>query len=88
MVLSLRPPAWTERAACQGYDTDLWFMEGREGSYREARAICATCEVKSDCLQWALETKTNHGLFGGLTPIERKRLRGWRVPSSQERSRH
>jgi WhiB family transcriptional regulator, redox-sensing transcriptional regulator len=71
---------WTSYAACRGHDTDLWFVEGHEGSYREARVICAACPVTSECLQWALDTKTDHGLFGGLSPLERKHLRGWSVP--------
>lgn len=71
---------WTAQAACQGHDTDLWFAEDRTGSYREARAICCSCAVRAECLQWALDTRTDHGLFGGLSPLERKRLRGWRVP--------
>lgn len=64
---------WAGRAACAGTDPDLWFLE-TEGSYREARAICAGCPVRAECLEWALETKTEHGLFGGLTARQRKQL--------------
>lgn len=79
LARSLQELVWTARAACRGYDTELWFLEDRAGSYREARTICAGCEVKGECLQWAIDTKTDYGLFGGLTPLERKRMRGWRV---------
>lgn len=68
-------PTWTARAACRGHDPNLWFREDRNGTYSEARIICAACPVRADCLDWAVETNTQHGLFGGLTPRERKPLR-------------
>lgn len=80
LAICLDQLTWTSRAACRGHDTDLWFAEERVGTYREARVICCTCLVRAECLQWALDTRTDHGLFGGLSPLERKRLRGWRVP--------
>lgn len=66
---------WTRWAACRGMNPELWFKEERGGSYTEARQICAHCPVRQACLDWAIETKTVHGLFGGLAPLERKRLR-------------
>jgi len=66
--------AWTRQAACLGTDPEMWFVED-DGTYREARLICAACPVRSECLAWALETRTEHGLFGGLAPRERRQLR-------------
>ena len=72
-VSGFRFPAWSDRAACAGLDTEDWFVEDK-GSYREARQVCAICEVRVDCLNWAIETRTEHGLFGGKSPLERKRI--------------
>lgn len=66
---------WARRAACLGHNPDLWFADDKSGSYREARQICAACPVRLPCLAWAVETRTDHGLWGGLAPLERKRLR-------------
>lgn len=76
---SLPERSWSRHAACRGYDPNLWFVDDRTGSYREARQICSGCPVRRPCLAWALETHTNHGLWGGLAPLERKRLRRWGV---------
>ncbi|MDQ5816234.1 MAG: WhiB family transcriptional regulator [Actinomycetota bacterium] len=60
--------------ACVGApDPDLWFPE-RGQSAEPARRICARCPVRPECLHWALE-KDELGVWGGLSPRERKRLR-------------
>jgi hypothetical protein len=42
----------------------------------EGRKICASCEVRMECLDWAL-AHNEHGLWGGLTDLERRHLRGY-----------
>lgn len=42
---------------------------------RRARAICAACDVRSECLAFAIETDQAFGIWGGLLPQERRRLR-------------
>lgn len=67
---------WTRHAACAGQNPDLFFRDEHDHTtYQEARRFCCTCRVQLECLNWAIETKTEHGIFGGLTPRERKRLR-------------
>jgi WhiB family redox-sensing transcriptional regulator len=66
---------WIRNAACRGMNPELWFNEARGGSYREGRLICAGCPVRRECLEWAVDTRTDHGLFGGLNPLERRHLR-------------
>ena len=66
---------WVKQAACLGHDPDLWFLDDQTGSYREARAICNDCPVRIECLDWAIDSHTEHGLWGGLNPTERKQLR-------------
>lgn len=57
---------WMDSAACQGM-SDLFFG----GWYEEARAICATCPVRDECLDWATTIGEPAGMWGGLTPDER-----------------
>lgn len=40
----------------------------------EAKQICARCEVRSDCLEYALRVRENHGIWGGLNEMERRVL--------------
>lgn len=74
-IAPVPPRDWAAHAACLAYDPNLWFLEDKTGSYREARQICAGCPVRVDCLDWAVETNTDYGLWGGLAPHERKKLR-------------
>src|SRR5690606_8428564 len=62
--------------ACAGHPTELWFPNGRGPSsdWDTPRAICDTCQVRADCLAFALERSIPHGMFGGLTPHERSKL--------------
>ena len=65
---------WRDDAACRGADLDLFFPISDDES-GPAKAICATCPVRDDCLEWALATRQEDGIFGGMTPSERRRTR-------------
>lgn len=73
--------AWRHDAACRGEDPSLFFApayfetRGQKGS-REAGAkeICARCPVRAECLEFALETRETHGVWGGFNEMERRRL--------------
>lgn len=69
-----RPPAWTADALCQQVDPELWFPESG-GSTREAKSICARCDVRADCLAFAMANGDRFGVFGGLSERERRKLR-------------
>jgi WhiB family redox-sensing transcriptional regulator len=60
-------------AACRGADTSVFFPVS-DSFADEAKAICATCPVSEQCLEYAVETHQPDGVWGGLTPIERHRL--------------
>lgn len=71
---------WQERAACIGTPTNVFFPEIEKGEWRDhvwepARAICARCPVRAECLAYALPfeetTGRRDGMFGGMTPKER-----------------
>lgn len=64
---------WQDDAACRGADTAVFFPRDEAGA-AEAKAICDTCPVAQECLEWAIETRQPDGVWGGLTPTERHRL--------------
>jgi len=71
---------WHKHAACLGYDTNLWFPDAPQGRdyFALARQVCKTCEVKQECLDFALSFTSEgdrFGMFGGLTPRQRAVVR-------------
>jgi WhiB family redox-sensing transcriptional regulator len=64
---------WQERASCRSADPELWFPEPWEGD-RAAKLICGWCPVRAECLTVAMETNEQYGVWGGLSPNERRRL--------------
>jgi WhiB family redox-sensing transcriptional regulator len=69
---------WQERANCLGVDPDLFFPE-RGASTREAKAVCRGCEVRGECLEYALDHGEKFGIWGGLSERERRRVRRQRA---------
>jgi WhiB family transcriptional regulator, redox-sensing transcriptional regulator len=69
---------WQERANCLGVDPDLFFPE-RGASTREAKGVCRGCEVRLECLEYALEHGEKFGIWGGLSERERRRVRRQRA---------
>ena len=70
-------PKWESTPACAGTNTELWFNEDDEPGYREKnllQRICASCEVKNQCLEYSLKHSVM-GYWAGTTPRERQRLR-------------
>jgi WhiB family redox-sensing transcriptional regulator len=65
---------WQERALCAQTDPEAFFPE-KGGSTREAKRICAGCEVRSECLEYALAHDERFGIWGGLSERERRRLK-------------
>ena len=65
---------WRNRAACLFHDTELWFERKDYRKINRAKAICRACPVKDQCLEYALETRPEYGIFGGETPSKRRQL--------------
>jgi len=65
---------WQERALCAQTDPESFFPE-KGGSTREAKKICTGCEVRSECLEYALAHDERFGIWGGLSERERRRLK-------------
>ena len=70
--------SWQERALCAETDPESFFPE-KGGSTREAKRICSTCEVRRECLEYALENDERFGIWGGLSERERRRIRRQRA---------
>ncbi len=70
---------WRNEAACRDVDPDLFFPIGTTGIAVEhvdaAKRICATCTVREPCLEFALASNQDAGVWGGLTEDERRTLK-------------
>lgn len=64
---------WQARAACNEVEPDSLFVQG--AAQREARTVCQGCPVRLECLADALDSRTEFGVWGGLTERERRALR-------------
>jgi WhiB family redox-sensing transcriptional regulator len=73
-IPNLPPQGWVRRAACAGHDPEHWYVP-EHANYSYARPICATCPVRTDCLDWAMRAGEYQGMWGGFSPAERRRLR-------------
>lgn len=64
-------PEWYDRAECNGVSSDVFFEEAYE---RSAKKICEVCVVQRECLEYALETRQDDGIWGGKNKKERLRI--------------
>jgi WhiB family transcriptional regulator, redox-sensing transcriptional regulator len=75
-VLDWSTTEWFERAGCAGEDPEVFFPLGTTplamAQLRTAKSICSRCPVRTECLQWALETNQATGVWGGLSEEERR----------------
>lgn len=75
-LLGLDPDGttWRDSALCAQVDNDLFYPE-KGGSTRPAKSLCERCEVRQQCLDFAVANDERHGIWGGLSERERRRLR-------------
>lgn len=70
---------WREHANCRYLRPELFFPAGTTGAAADeimgAKSVCASCEVRENCLQFAFETNQEAGIWGGTTEDERRKLR-------------
>jgi WhiB family transcriptional regulator, redox-sensing transcriptional regulator len=70
---------WVHRAKCKDEDPELFFPIGTTGpaatQIDAAKAICVQCDVRVQCLEWALATAQDAGVWGGMSEDERRALR-------------
>jgi WhiB family redox-sensing transcriptional regulator len=78
---------WQHRGACVGLNPDIFFHpygeRAREKRQRaqDAKQVCATCQVKEECLDWALRVREPAGTWGGMSEDERHTLLHRDVPA-------
>ena len=81
---------WRRAAACKDVDPDLFFPVGVTGPAIEhiasAKAVCATCPVQPDCLEFALTTNQEYGVWGGASEEERRAMRRARRAAARRAS--
>lgn len=65
---------WQSDALCAQTDPEAFFPE-KGGSTRDAKRVCGACNVKAQCLEYALANDERFGIWGGLSERERRRLR-------------
>jgi len=78
---ALQTEKWQLKAACRGPHAEVFFPpptfeRKNEKEYREERAkeICRTCVVRQPCLDYAVSIKEQHGIWGGLSEAERRKM--------------
>jgi len=74
---------WRAAGACLSADPDLFFPVASGAlaatQIRQAQRICASCQVRGECLDFAMRSGETHGVWGGTTPEERLRVRRQRT---------
>lgn len=66
--------AWQAEALCAQTDPEAFFPE-KGGSTREAKRVCQSCTVRTECLEYALAHDERFGIWGGLSERERRKLK-------------
>jgi WhiB family redox-sensing transcriptional regulator len=78
-LTAAEPKQWMENAACRDTDPDMFFPVGTTGASLEqisrATAICSICAAADACLNFALQTNQEFGVWGGYAEDDRRRLR-------------
>ena len=79
MAVRTDDAVWKRRAACRGPEAALFFAPAvpearpdRETREARAKAICSSCSVQPECLDYALRIREPHGIWGGLNEVERR----------------
>ena len=70
---------WMARSRCRQVDPDQFFPE-RGASPRDALAVCRSCPVRWECLQYALDNDEQFGVWGGLSETDRRRVKRGELP--------
>jgi WhiB family redox-sensing transcriptional regulator len=79
MTLADADNDWRDQSACRDTDPDLFFPVGTTGPAIEqidnAKAVCGQCDVRQPCLEFALTSNQDSGIWGGTSEEERRKLR-------------
>jgi WhiB family redox-sensing transcriptional regulator len=80
--------SWRTNAICRDTDPELFFHVGTTGQallqIAKAKGVCCQCPVKVECLDFAMETNQDTGIWGGLSEDERRNLRRQNAARTRE----
>lgn len=83
LALGAADYSWRDHALCRDTDPELFFPVGTTGmalvAIERAKQVCGECLVRTECLDFALETNQDSGVWGGLSEEERRAIRRQRV---------
>ncbi|MFE9758152.1 WhiB family transcriptional regulator [Streptomyces microflavus] len=78
ITIAAPDPNWRSYSACRDVDPELFFPHREDGPWAEqvadAKSVCSWCPVRQQCLDWALETRQDTGVWGGLSESERRSM--------------
>lgn len=78
--------SWIRDGLCVGVaDPEIFFPHRGAGKADAAKAICATCPVRRECLRYALKAPEEFGVWGGLDEVERAGIRRRRLETARKR---
>lgn len=72
-MIAFEVPEWQRDALCSETDPEAFFPE-KGGSTARAKAVCRACDVRVQCLEYALSSDERYGIWGGMSERERRRL--------------
>lgn len=73
--LSNTDTSWMEFARCRGADPNLFFAEpgvAWQEKHAEAKKYCSKCVVYKDCMKFSIDNQIDYGIWGGLSPTQRR----------------
>ena len=92
LALAAADDEWRDHALCRDTDPELFFPVGTTGqalvSQDHAKRVCKECLVKQECLDYALTTNQDSGIWGGLTEEERRAIRRRRAAAARSTRQH
>ena len=86
-ALSTADDEWRDLALCRDTDPELFFPIGTTGlavsAIEEAKRVCCECRVTTECLDYALATNQDSGIWGGHSEEERRDIRRERARAAR-----
>ena len=92
LALAAADDQWRDHALCRDTDPELFFPVGTTGqalvSQDHAKRVCQECTVQQECLDYALDTNQDSGIWRGLTEEERRSIRRRRAAAARAARQH
>ena len=90
LALGAADYSWRDHALCRDTDPELFFPVGTTGvallQIEQAKQVCAECDARVECLDFALSTNQDSGVWGGLSEEERRVIRRQRAAQARRQA--